>query len=436
MSLYSKYFYSKDMDGIFSEEKIVEKMLYVEAILAQAQAKNNLIPLSVAHTIEKYCRVELISIANLKDSINNDGNIAISLIRQLSEVVQKDDAESAKYIHLGATSQDIIDTAYVLLIQEASDWLLEKINTIITQLRSITEAHKKTVMIGRTLLQHAKLITFGLKTSGWLESIWRSKRRIENLNSELSIQLAGPVGNRNEYLTDSVIEYFAHRLNLKPAFSWHTQRDRFAEWGTTLGMLSGQLGKIASDVLLLMQTEIGEVIETEDSTKGGSSSLPHKHNPVICNVILANAARIPHLVATLLSTMVQQHERSPGQWHAEWEVIESIFRLTAGSIEKYMILLNSMEINIDRMSSNLDHTHGLIYSEKIALHLAKKMGKTAAHQYVKNVCEKAQAENRHLQDILKDEDLSTSEIDAIFNPEKILGSTYQIIEAILKRTKN
>jgi 3-carboxy-cis,cis-muconate cycloisomerase len=164
--------------------------------------------------------------------------------------------------------------------------------------------------------------------------------------------------------------------------------------------------------------------------------MPHKQNPVICNAIIANAARIPHLATTLLMTMSQQHERSPGLWHAEWEVIESIFKLTAGSLEKYLDLLITMEVKTDRMASNLDITQGLIYSENIAHHLAGRMGKKEAHNYVKEICEKAKTENRHLRDLLNEANFSPPEIDSLFDPEKTLGSTYQIIEAILKKTKN
>lgn len=424
------------MDDIFSGRNIVEKMMLAEATLAQAQAESGLISFIDAETIKKFCSSDYISIEDLQKDLNNDGNIAISLIRQLTKIVDENDAESAKYLHLGATSQDIIDTAYILVIREAVTWLLQIIQDIISELRIITVKHKKTVMIGRTLMQHAKPITFGLKTAGWLEGIWRSKKRITGLKGELNIQLAGPVGSRNEYLNESVIEHFADALNLQTAFSWHTQRDHFGEWVATLGILSSQLGKIATDLLLLMQTEIGEIKETSDSIKGGSSSMPHKHNPVSCNVILANAQRTPGLVATFLGSMLQPNERSAGLWHAEWETIESIFRLTAGSLEKLLNLLKSMLINSDKMLANLDLTQGLIFSESIARQLTASMGKMKAHEYVKELCEQSTAEKRHLKEILKDRHFSKEEIRSFFDPEKTLDSTYRIIEAILHKTGN
>lgn len=435
MSLYSKYFYAEEVDQIFSEKNIIDKMLRIEAALAQAQAESDMMALSTANIIQKFCSVEHISIEDLKNDLNNDGNIAISLIRQLTGIVNKNDSESAKFIHLGATSQDIIDTAYVLLIRDAVEWFLQEIDTIISTLRKITSEHKKTVMIGRTLMQHAKPITFGLKTSAWLEGIWRSKKRIEQLKRALKIQLAGPVGSRNEYLTENVIDKFAKALSLETAFSWHTQRDQLAEWVTTLGILSSQLGKIASDLLLLMQTEIGEISETSNANTGGSSSMPHKHNPVHCNAILANAHRIPHLVATFLGSMLQQNERSAGLWHAEWETLESVFRLTAGSLKKCATLFDSLEVNTDQMLANVNITQGLIFSENIALQLAGKMGKMEAHAFVRKICEKSQAEHRHLKDLLKDQSFSEEEIDSFFNLEIILGSTYEIIEAILQNTR-
>jgi 3-carboxy-cis,cis-muconate cycloisomerase len=376
----------------------------------------------------------MIDIEKLKRDTKLGGNAAIPLVQQLTKVVKNNDFEASKYVHLGATSQDIIDTGFVLQISEYLIWLETKLLVLKSTLTDITVKHKKTVMVGRTLLQQARPITFGLKTSAWLEGICRSIERLAEMkNRLLMVQLSGAVGSQNKNISTEVVNLFAHRLGLKPSFSWQSQRDNLNELASKLGILSGSLGKIAKDVSLLMQTEVGEVFEGAAEGKGGSSTMPHKRNPVTCAAILANATRVPHLVGSMLSAMLQEHERSAGNWHAEWEVLTEIMLLTAGSLEKTIDLLAGLEVDEKRMLANIEITQGLIFAENVSLALASKIGKIQAHELVEKACKTAVSKNKHLKEILIENNVEIENLDELFNPENSIGNSVEIVESILKK---
>jgi 3-carboxy-cis,cis-muconate cycloisomerase len=221
-------------------------------------------------------------------------------------------------------------------------------------------------------------------------------------------------------------------LGLKHSFSWQAQRDNLAEWASVLGILCGSLGKIAKDVSLLMQTEIGELMESAGEGKGGSSTMPHKRNPVSCAAILANTSRVPHLVGNMLAIIPQENERSAGLWHAEWDLLRDTMLLTAGSLEKSIELLAGLEVNEKRMLTNIDLTQGLIFAENLALALSPTMGKVAAHEMVEKACKKALAYKKHLKTIVEEEALAVENIDAIFDPQNAIGNSVEIVEEILK----
>jgi len=434
MSLYTEFFYSKEINQLFSDKNEVAKLLLVEAALAEAQAECGIIPENAAQVIVRCCNVDLINIENLKNDVQLGGNIAIPLVRQLTAVVKNKDAEAAKFVHLGATSQDIIDTATVLLIKEYSIWLKEKVLLLKKLLINITSEYRDVVMIGRTLLQQASPITFGLKTAYWLESIARSEERIlQSLDRLTVVQLSGAVGSGNTTIPRNVQLVFAKKLNLQPSASWHTNRDNMAEWAAVLGILTGSIGKIAKDVSLLMQTEVGEVFEEKEEGKGGSSAMPHKRNPVTSAAIIANAERTPHLVATIMSIQQQEHERSAGLWYAEWEVITQLMGLTAGAIEKSIGLIAGLEIDKERMLANLEITKGLIYAENVTLALATKMGKANAHELIEKACKKVISENKHLKEVLTEMKVEIPDLSTLFNPENSIGNSKEIIDSIIKK---
>lgn len=434
MSLYSEVFYSDEINELFSDEKSLSYLLLFESSLAKAQAEHGIVPNTSASMIASCSQADLIDLQALKKAIQLGGNVAIPLVKQLTQLVKNQDAEAAKFVHFGATSQDVIDTATVLQIKVFTEWLENQLNTLQKVLIKLTQEHRQTLMIGRTLLQQAKPITFGLKMALCLESIQRSAERLQSLKGELLVlQLAGAVGSQNQAINQKVKESLANILGLKATHSWHTHRDTFVHFAAVLGVLVGSIGKIAKDISLLMQTEVGEVFEGAGAGKGGSSTMPHKRNPVASAIILANAQRVPHLVATLMTAMTQEHERSAGLWHSEWEVLNDLMKLTAGTLERCIELLSGLEVDKKRMLQNLELTQGLIYAENISLALAEKIGKSEAHELVEKACKKAVAEQKHLKHILVENQhyLTETELQALFQAENAIGLSLEIIDNIL-----
>lgn len=434
MSLYTPLFYSKEVDAMFSDAESINKMLRVEATLAQAQASKDLFPQTVAAVISASCTVSKIDMEQLKNDIPLGGNAAIPLVKQLTKIVATRDTEAAKYVHLGATSQDIVDTALVLQIKEFIGWANAKMDLLERKLIVLTQQHQETIMIGRTLLQHAKPTTFGYKTAGWLSSITRSKQRLLAVQKRVLLtQLGGAVGNGNTAISTEIHNEFAQLLGLKPSFTWHSNRDNLAEFATVLGILGGSLGKIAKDVSLLMQTEVAEVFEGAAEGKGGSSTMPHKRNPVSCAAILANTNRLPHLTATILAAMPQEHERSVGLWHSEWEVLVEIMQLTAGSVEKSIALIDGLEVDKNRMLANLELTNGLIYAENLSLALAKNIGKAAAHELIEKACKNSIQEKKHLKEVIIEMNIEVDDLDALFDPKNSIGLSLELVNQVLKQ---
>jgi 3-carboxy-cis,cis-muconate cycloisomerase len=432
MSLYSQYFYSEEISELLSDTQSITQMLRFEGVLALAQAEHGLTPVALAEIIVDCCRLDYIDIEKLKTEIIAGGNAAIPLVKQLTTIVRCKNEEAAKYVHLGATSQDVVDTATVLQIQEFMIWLDERLDILSRLLTDLTRKYRQTYMVGRTLLQQAKPITFGLKTATWLQGIERTKARIKSAEERIMvIQLSGAVGSGNNYIPKEVQQAVAERLELNFAFSWQSQRDNMAEWAGVLGILTGSLGKIAKDISLLMQTEVAEVLEGAADGKGGSSTMPHKRNPVGCAAILANANRVPHLVASILSAITQEYERSAGLWHAEWEVMTDIMMLTAGAIERTIELLEGLEVDEKRMLQNLELTKGLIYAENVSLALAPKIGKTQAHELIEKACRQAITEQKHLKEILSEISLDLPNLEELFMPEYSVGNSLDIIDEIL-----
>lgn len=433
MSLYSNYFYSDEINELLSEQQFVAQMLRFEGTLALAQAHCGIITSQSAARINKYCEIEYIDIERLKLDIKLGGNAAIPLVKQLTRIVKNNDVEASKFVHLGATSQDVADTATMLIIKEYINWLNNKLLIIKSLLADLSQKHRTTLMIGRTLLQQARPITFGLKTTYWLSSINHAIARLHEVKSRLLvIQLVGAVGSGNANLSFEVQQKFCELIGLKQANSWQSCRDNLTEFIADLGILNQSLGKIAKDISLLMQTEVSEVFEGAGEGKGGSSTMPHKRNPVTCAAIIANSTRIPHLVGSMLSSMLQEHERSAGIWHAEWEVLTDVMGLTAGSIERSIELLSGLEVDEKRMLANLELTKGLIYAENVSFALSKAIGKMQAHELVEKACKQAVAQNKHLKDVLFEMNLEIENLEDLFKPENSIGNSLEIIDRILK----
>ncbi len=433
MGLYSNTFYSSELNQILSEEAYVEQMLRVEAVLASSQAQEGIIPETSASIIARCAQMGNIDLEKLKSEIVLGGNAAIPLVKQLTYLVKFSDFEASKHVHLGATSQDIIDTATVLQLIDAFTWMEAKSDRLLHALKILSQQNQETLMIGRTLLQQAKPITFGLKVAHWYRSVSDDINRIKQaVHLASSLQMGGAVGAGNAKLTDAVTSEMARLLDLQVQGSWQSARGNLCAVAAGMGILAGDLGKIARDISLLMQTEVGEVFEGAAEGKGGSSTMPHKRNPVNCALILANATRIPSLVSTMLGAMVQEHERSAGMWHAEWETLHQILALTGGMIEKTLDLITGLEVHKDRMLENLELTRGLIYAENVMLAMAAKTGKLQAHELVEKACKISVKTGRHLKELIAEYPGAPDNLDELFSSESALNYCREMSNKLLK----
>ncbi len=345
------------MEALFSDATELQFMLAVESALAQSQAAVGVIPSEAALLIADVCGQTDWDIEWIREQTLLAGNPAIPVVNLLKERVARKRLEMVQYVHRGATSQDVIDTALMSQLKQAFDQFQADLGHVNNLLTNLAQTHRQTPMMARTLLQQALPFTFGDKVTGWLDGLRRSGERLSRVRAEcLVVQLGGPVGNGASLgeQADAIREQVAVTLSLGTTTqAWHTQRDRLVDLAATLGMLNGSLGKLANDIILLMQTEVGEVREGAADGKGGSSSMPHKRNPVTATFMVAIAHQTPALVATLLGAMIQPHERAAGAWHSEWPVMRDLVRLTAANLHYANDLISSLEVDTNRMQQNL-----------------------------------------------------------------------------------
>lgn len=440
MQLLDGFFRSPAVEPFFTDSAAIQRILDFEAALARAQARAVIIPPAVATTIDASCRAELFDLTALAQAVPSAGNLAIPLVKQLTELVARTSPDAARYVHYGATSQDALDTGLVLQLRSATAAVQADLDQIITALTSLTSTHRNTLLVARTWLQHALPTTFGFITAGWLDACLRHRSRLQQLlDDSLVLQFGGAVGtlaalgDRGVQLS----EFLAAEFGLPvPRVPWHANRERIAEVTTVFGILSGTFSKIARDLSLHMQTEIGELAEPAAPDRGGSSTMPHKQNPVACAAILAVTSRVPALVSATLSSMSGEFQRSLGPWQSEWETVPEIVRLTAGASHHLAKLLPHLVVNPEKMSVNLKSTHGLIYAEAVTFALSKKLDRTTAHKLVEAACRRAQSERRHLRESLSAEPEVTSILDAaslarLFEPANYLGSANYFINTVL-----
>jgi len=294
--------------------------------------------------------------------------------------------------------------------------------------------------VGRTWMQQALPTTFGVKVAGWLDVVDRHRERLrETRRRAVVLQFGGAVGTMaalGDRGTD-VAKHLAENLTLElPEIPWHSHRDRFAEVATTLGLCVGTLGKIAKDISLHSQTEVAEVFEPVEKGRGGSSTMPHKRNPVASAVVLSTALRVPGLVSTMLAAMVQEQERGLGGWLAEWETLPEIVSLSAGALRWMAEMVPQLQIDAERMKTNLEATRGLIFAEAVSMALASKIGKAQAHEAVEAACETARTEKRHLRDVIAGDArvqtiLSAADLDGLFNPQRYLGAAEEFVDRVV-----
>ncbi|WP_020603634.1 3-carboxy-cis,cis-muconate cycloisomerase [Spirosoma spitsbergense] len=349
-------FTTPPMETIFSDETELRLMLAFESALVTAQAAAGAIPAEAAATITDVCRQTNWDTESIRQQTLLAGNPAIPFVSMLKERVHQKDVEAVRYVHQGATSQDVIDTVLMMQLKQGLAQCQTDLNQLNTQLTQLAQTHRDTPMMGRTLLQQALPITFGDKVKGWLDGLLRAAERVDQVvEKDIVIQLGGPVGNSVSLgdHAEAIRARMAELLGLgNTPHAWHTQRDRLANIAATLGILNGSLGKLGNDIILLMQTEVGEVREGAADGKGGSSSMPHKRNPVSSTFMVAIAHHTPALVASMLAAMIQPHERAAGAWHSEWPVMRDLIRLTAANLYHANELIRTLEVDTERMKQN------------------------------------------------------------------------------------
>ena len=427
---------SAAMRAVCGDVAALQNMLDFEAALARAQAAAGLIPASAAGPITNACKAESFDLAALADAATRSGNLAIPLVKALTSHVAKADADAARYVHWGATSQDVIDTGAMLGLRAGIDVLLADIDRAVAGFAALARRHRETAVVARTWLQHALPMPFGLKLAEYAAALHRSRGRLRRLRGEtLALQFGGAAGTLAA-LGDNglkVAERLAAELNLPlPDAPWHTHRDRIAEAASVFAILAGTCGKIARDVSLMMQTDVGEAFEPSGEGRGGSSTMPHKRNPVAAASALAAATMAPNLAATIFAAQVQEHERSAGPWHAEWPTLPTLMLVTSGGLAAIVDIAEGLEVDAERMRQNLDMTRGLIMAEAVAMALAEKIGKSEAHHLVEAASKIAVAEKRDLREVLTmNFGVAPDKFAKLFEPMAYQGASQALIDRLL-----
>lgn len=419
----------------------LQAMLDVESALAQAEASLGLIPVAHATAIAAAARAEFFDPATLAARSTDIGNPVGALVEALAERA----GPAGASVHIGATSQDVLDSAAMLVAYRALGALLADLDRCAAALAALAERHRHTVQAGRTLLQQAPPVTFGFVAAGWLSGVDSAADRLAAVRDHrLAVQLGGAVGTLAS-LGDhggAVVAELATRLDLaQPVLPWHTERTRIAELAGALGETCGVVGRVARDIVLLAQTEIGELRETGPRGTGGSSTLPHKENPVAAISASASAQRAPGLVATLHATMIHEHQRAAGSWHAEWLPLRDLLRCTGSAVAWLRISLSRVRVDPDRMLANLDASGGLLLTERITTAMAPAVGRLAAHEAVTACCARARHTDDELPDVLAADPLvgahlNRAEIVELLDPRGYLGSAELFIDRALTAHRN
>jgi 3-carboxy-cis,cis-muconate cycloisomerase len=416
---------------LFADDSLLQAMLDFEAALARAEARVGVVPQTAADAIAKAARVSGFDVAALVRDTPRAGSPSIPFVKALTERVRASDPAAAKFVHWGATSQDVVDTGLVLILKKTQPLLESDLARLEAALRRLAEQHGKTVMLGRTLMQAAPPVTFGLKAAGWLGAMRRDRERLKASFAEaLVLQFGGASGtlaSLGEH-GPAMGQVLARGLGLGyPDAPWHTQRDRLAALVCACGVLTGSLGKMARDISLMMQGEVAEAFEPSGKGRGGSSTMPHKRNPSGCLVALAAAHRVPGLVASFLCSMVQEHERGLGNWQAEWPTVAGVIQATGAAIAAMAEVADGLTVDAARMRANIEATRGTIFAEKAMMLLGDTLGRDVAHKVLEEATRQSVAQGRHLAEVLGEvhevkNRLDPATLKRLEVPEEYLGA--------------
>jgi 3-carboxy-cis,cis-muconate cycloisomerase len=428
---------TEEFADLFSDSSVLAALLAFEAALARAQACLGLIPQSAAAAISRAAVTDGFDAAAIAREARQSATLAIPLVNALAARVREIDAPSSRFVHWGATSQDTIDTAMVLLLGRAQGILAGDHARLEQSLRALSERHAGTIMLARTVLQPAPPITFGLKVAGWYGAVHRSWTRLRGSFGEaLRPQFGGASGTLASYGSHgpALASQLAKELHLPVSGApWHAHRDCLAALAADCGIYTGALGKIARDIALLMQHEVAEAAEAG----GTSSAMPHKRNPSGCVVALAAANRTPGLVAAFLAGLVQEHERAAGAWQAEWQTLAGLIEATGSALAAVAGVMGGLTVYPDRMLANLAETQGVIFAEKVSMLVCARIGRDAARTLLADATREATQSARPLREILQRNSeigslLTAEQIEAIDRPEDYLGAAEQFRKQLLE----
>ena len=435
--IFRDIFGSPAMREVWSDVFRTEKYLDWEAALARAEAKVGLIPQEAAEEISAVCKVENVDFEAYAKETLAIGYPVLGLVHQISRLCRGD---AGKYCHWGATTQDVTDSATILQIRASFDLIAGDLDRAIAAAGTLARDYRSTPMPARSNLQQAVPITFGFKMARLLATLKRHRARLAEIRPRIEVLEFGGAAGTLATLGDKglmVQEALARELGLgQPEIAWHTERDRIAEAGCFLGLLTGTLAKFATDLKLMMQTEVGEASEPYAANRGSSSTMPQKRNPISCCYIHACAAAVRQGVASLLDAMVEDHERATGPWEIEWIALPGVFTLAAGALGQACFVLEGLEVHAERMRANLDATRGLIVSEAVMMGLAPKMGRDKAHDVLYAIIHNPAMGERSLADMLLESKdvmaiLSADEIRRLSDPANYLGLSELMVDRVL-----
>jgi 3-carboxy-cis,cis-muconate cycloisomerase len=440
-AVFSDIFTTPAMRHVWSDENRVQKYLDFEAALARAQARFGIIPKNAAAEIARHCDAKQIDMAKLKEATEKIGYPVLPVVQQLVKLCKDGLGE---WSHWGATTQDVTDTATIIQIREALDLIENDIDGIRDALTTLAKKYRDTPMAGRSNLQQAVPITFGYKMATLLGAYERHKQRLNELRPRVLVgEFGGAAGTLSSLGKDGLKVQTELMKELKlgqPEISWHTVRDRIAEVGCFLGLVTGTCGKIAFDVKLLMQTEVEEVYEPFHQGRGSSSTMPQKRNPISSVYITAQTAMVKQLAAALLEAMVEDHERATGPWEIEWIALPEIFMLSAGALAQTRLVVEGLQVNEKRMRDNIGITKGLLMSEAVMMGLGAAMGRNRAHDVVYDICREVVKTGRPLVDLLaEDKEISKhanrKQLEKMVDPTNYLGVAGEMVDRVLKMRK-
>ncbi len=416
----------------------LQAMLDAEAALARAQARLGNLPADAADAITASAVADRLDLRSIALASRETANPVVALIRGLTEAVARHAPQAAQYVHRGSTSQDIFDTAAMLVAQRAMRLILQDLERTAAALGQLARAHRDTVMAGRTLVLHAVPTTFGLKAAGWRQLVRDAATRVRAVTDSLPVSLGGAAGTLAAYIEfarldgvttdpdlflDELLAAFAEETGLaRPVLPWHGLRTPMADIAAALAFTAGALGKISVDVLSLARTEVAEVAEPGPTGRGCSSAMPHKRNPVLSTLIRSAAIQVPALAQTLTQCLLAEDERSAGAWQAEWLPLRECLRLTGGAAHTAVELAEGLEVRPERMRDNLELTRGQVVSERLAVVLTPLLGKAEAKSLLARASVTAQSTGAALAECLAQEpSLAGVDVAALCDPTGYTG---------------